>query len=45
MCPQMDSAESLSLSSTAGANATYVPDHLHYAEALRKAGGEQRRGT
>ena len=41
LCPQMDSVETIIITSTAGANATYVRDQIHHAEALWIAGGDQ----
>jgi cyanophycinase len=41
LCPQMDSVETLIITSTAGANASYVSSHIQNAEALWIAGGDQ----
>jgi len=41
LCPQMDSVETLIITTTTGANSTYVRDQIHNAEALWIAGGDQ----
>src|SRR4029078_10805694 len=41
LCPQMDSVETLIITSTTGANAAYVSSHIQNAEALWIAGGDQ----
>ena len=41
LCPQMDSAESIVITSVDGANSDYVRDHIRNAEALWIAGGDQ----
>lgn len=41
LCPQMDSVETIIITSTTGANSQYVRDHIHNAEALFIAGGDQ----
>lgn len=41
LCPQMDSVETIIISSISGANATYVSDQIRNAEALWIAGGDQ----
>lgn len=41
LCPQMDSVETIIITSTAGANAAYVSSHIQNAEALWIAGGDQ----
>ncbi|HYJ89281.1 MAG TPA: cyanophycinase [Pyrinomonadaceae bacterium] len=41
LCPQMDSVETIVISSVAGANSAYVSTHIQNAEALWIAGGDQ----
>src|SRR5437899_3103019 len=41
LCPQMDSVETIIITTTTGANSTYVRDQIHNAEALWIAGGDQ----
>src|SRR5260221_854128 len=41
LCPQMDSVETIIITTTAGANSPYVSDRIHNAEALWIAGGDQ----
>ena len=41
LCPQMDSIETIIITTTIGANSTYVRDHIHNAEILWIAGGDQ----
>ncbi|MGH9930358.1 MAG: cyanophycinase [Pyrinomonadaceae bacterium] len=41
LCPQMDSVETIIITSTTGANASYVSSHIQNAEALWIAGGDQ----
>lgn len=41
LCPQMDSVETIIITSVAGANSTYVSSHIQNAEALWIAGGDQ----
>lgn len=41
LCPQMDSVETIVISSVSGANATYVSNQILNAEALWIAGGDQ----
>ena len=41
LCPQMDSVETIIISSISGANTTYVSDQIRNAEALWIAGGDQ----
>lgn len=41
LCPQMDSVETIIITSTAGANSAYVSSHIQNAEALWIAGGDQ----
>jgi cyanophycinase-like exopeptidase len=41
LCPQMDSVETIIITTTTGANSTYVRDHIHNAELLWIAGGDQ----
>ena len=41
LCPQMDSIETIIITTTTGANSTYVRDHIHNAEILWIAGGDQ----
>lgn len=41
LCPQMDSVETLIITTTTGANSAYVRDQIHNAEALWIAGGDQ----
>ena len=41
LCPQMDSVETIIISSVAGANSAYVSSHIQNAEALWIAGGDQ----
>lgn len=41
LCPQMDSIETIIITSTTGANSSYVSSHIQNAEALWIAGGDQ----
>src|SRR2546425_2218056 len=41
LCPQMDSVETIIITTVAGANSQYVTDQIHHAEALWIAGGDQ----
>ena len=41
LCPQMDSVETIIITSTTGANSAYVSSHIQNAEALWIAGGDQ----
>ena len=41
LCPQMDSVETIIITSVAGANSAYVSSHIQTAEALWIAGGDQ----
>src|SRR6266581_6575067 len=41
LCPQMDSVETIIITTTTGANSEYVRDQIHNAEALWIAGGDQ----
>jgi cyanophycinase len=41
LCPQMDSVETIIISSVSGANSAYVSSHIQNAEALWIAGGDQ----
>lgn len=41
LCPQMDSVETIVITTVAGANSQYVSDHISHAEALWIAGGDQ----
>ena len=41
LCPQMDSIETIIITSTTGANSAYVSSHIQNAEALWIAGGDQ----
>lgn len=41
LCPQMDSVETIVISSVAGANSAYVSSQIQNAEALWIAGGDQ----
>jgi cyanophycinase len=41
LCPQMDSVETIIITSIAGANSAYVSSHIQNAEALWIAGGDQ----
>jgi len=41
LCPQMDSVETIIITSAAGANSAYVSSHIQNAEALWIAGGDQ----
>src|SRR5881392_1594390 len=41
LCPQMDSVETIIITTTTGANSTYVRDQIHNAEVLWIAGGDQ----
>ena len=41
LCPQMDSVETIIITSTTGANSTYVSSRIQNAEALWIAGGDQ----
>ncbi len=41
LCPQMDSVETIIITSVAGANNAYVSSHIQNAEALWIAGGDQ----
>ena len=41
LCPQMDSVETIIISSITGANSAYVSSHIQNAEALWIAGGDQ----
>jgi cyanophycinase-like exopeptidase len=41
LCPQMDSVETIIITTVAGANSQYVSDHIAHAEALWIAGGDQ----
>ncbi len=41
LCPQMDSVETIIITTVDGANSQYVADHIHNAEALWIAGGDQ----
>jgi len=41
LCPQMDSVETIIITSTTGANSIYVSSHIQNAEALWIAGGDQ----
>jgi len=41
LCPQMDSVETIIITSVAGANSAYVSSHIQNAEALWIAGGDQ----
>jgi cyanophycinase len=41
LCPQMDSVETIVITTVAGANSQYVSDHIAHAEALWIAGGDQ----
>src|SRR5262249_60119353 len=41
LCPQMDSVETIIITSVAGANSDYVSSHIQKAETLWIAGGDQ----
>ncbi|HKN82601.1 MAG TPA: cyanophycinase [Pyrinomonadaceae bacterium] len=41
LCPQMDSVETIIITSVTGANSDYVSSHIQNAEALWIAGGDQ----
>jgi cyanophycinase len=41
LCPQMDSVETIIITSVTGANSAYVTSHIQNAEALWIAGGDQ----
>jgi cyanophycinase len=41
LCPQMDSIETIIITTTTGANSAYVASHIQNAEALWIAGGDQ----
>jgi cyanophycinase-like exopeptidase len=41
LCPQMDSVETIIITTVAGANSAYVSSHIQNAEALWIAGGDQ----
>ena len=41
LCPQMDSVETIIITSVAGANSSYVSNQIQNAEALWIAGGDQ----
>src|SRR5437667_7596811 len=41
LCPQMDSVETIIITTTTGANSNYVRDQIHNAEILWIAGGDQ----
>jgi len=41
LCPQMDSVETIIITSVTGANSSYVSSHIQNAEALWIAGGDQ----
>jgi cyanophycinase-like exopeptidase len=41
LCPQMDSVETIIITSVTGANSAYVSSHIQQAEALWIAGGDQ----
>jgi len=41
LCPQMDSVETIIITTVAGANSSYVANQIHNAEALWIAGGDQ----
>src|SRR6185503_9962927 len=41
LCPQMDSVETIIITSVTGANSAYVSSHIQTAEALWIAGGDQ----
>src|SRR5690242_1860615 len=41
LCPQMDSVETIIITSVEGANSAYVSSHIQNAEALWIAGGDQ----
>lgn len=41
LCPQMDSVETIIITSVTGANSAYVSSHVQNAEALWIAGGDQ----
>ncbi|HVQ39217.1 MAG TPA: cyanophycinase [Pyrinomonadaceae bacterium] len=41
LCPQMDSVETIVITTVAGANSSYVSTHIQNAEALWIAGGDQ----
>jgi len=41
LCPQMDSVETIIITSVTGANSAYVSSHIQNAEALWIAGGDQ----
>jgi cyanophycinase len=41
LCPQMDSVETIVITTVAGANSSYVSSHIQNAEALWIAGGDQ----
>src|SRR5215213_281646 len=41
LCPQMDSVETIIITSVTGANSAYVSSHIQDAEALWIAGGDQ----
>ena len=41
LCPQMDSVETIIITSITGANSAYVSSHIQNAEALWIAGGDQ----
>ena len=41
LCPQMDSIETIIITSVTGANSAYVSSHIQNAEALWIAGGDQ----
>jgi len=41
LCPQMDSVETIIITTIAGANSAYVSSHIQNAEALWIAGGDQ----
>jgi cyanophycinase-like exopeptidase len=45
LCPQMDSVESIVITTVEGANSEYVRDRIRNAEALWIAGGDQSRYT
>ncbi len=41
LCPQMDSVETIIITTVTGANSQYVADQIYHAEALWIAGGDQ----
>jgi cyanophycinase-like exopeptidase len=41
LCPQMDSVETIIITTVTGANSSYVANQIHNAEALWIAGGDQ----